>query len=212
MSGGDQAWVDGRLHRGMLSFRGCDVYITNCEFGNSAGPYAVDVEGSTSSISSCAFTLPLSGALSVQNGKGEVLGCRFVGSTGSGGKGGTAGVEVRSARVLVRDCDIVGMGGSGCKASATAKVLVMTSRFTGNRIALDVSDLAVVHASRNRMEGSDVVYFIHRSSPVLSGGHLTVHANELENNTRERDLDEFSTLVVTERPDPALTAQFGVVP
>jgi hypothetical protein len=91
-------------------------------------------------------------------------------------------------------------------------VLVMTSRFTGNHIALDVSDLAVVYASRNRIDGSDVVYYVHRSSPVLSGGHLTVHANELENNARERDLDEFSTLVVTERPDPALTAQFGVVP
>ncbi len=196
----------------MLSFRGCDVNITNCEFSNSAGPYTVDVEGSTLSISSCTFTLPRSGALSVQNGKGEVIGCRFVGATDTGVKRGTTGVEVRAARVLVRDCDIVGMGGSGCKASATAQVLVMTSRFTGNRIALDVSDLAVVHASRNRIEGSDVVYFVHRSSPVLSGGHLTVHTNELENNARERDLDAFSTLVVTERPDPALTAQFGVVP
>ncbi len=214
MSGGDQAWVDGRLHRGMLSFRGCDVNMTNCEFSNSAGLFTVDVEGSTLSMTSCAFMLPRSAALSVQNGKGEVISCRFVGSANAreGGKGGTVGVEVRSARLLIRDCDLVGMGHSGCRASATAQVLVMGSRFTGNHIALDVSDLAVMHATRDRIEGSDVVYFVHRSSPVLSGGHLTVHANELANNVQERDLDDFSTLVVAERPDPALTALFGVVP
>ncbi len=214
MSGGDQAWVDGRLHRGMLSFRGCDVEMTNCELGASHGPFAADVEGSTVSMTSCIIFLPKAGAVCVQNGKGELVGCRFVGSTdaGTGGKGGTVGVEVRSARVQLRDCDIVGMGDAGCRASATAQVLVLASRFTGNHIALDVSDLAVMHATRNRIERSEVVYRIHRSSPLLSGGHLTVHANELQDNVRERELDEFSTLVVTERPDPALTTIFGVIP
>jgi hypothetical protein len=211
MSGGDQTWVDGRLHRGMLSFRGCEVDMANCEFGSSAGPFAVDVEGGSLSMTSCAFVLPRSGALSVQNGKAEVISCRFVGST-EAGMGGTVGVEVRAARLLLRDCDIMGMGEAGCRASSLAQVLVMGSRFTGNRIALDVSDLAVVHAYRLRIVGQEVAYHVHRSSSVLSGGHLTVHVNELENNLRERDLDEFSTLVVTERPDPALIQQFGVVP
>ena len=209
ISGGAGATIQGVRHQAMLSVHHADVELQQCILNGFAGPVAFAQEHGKLALTDCQFESAVGALVQLEQVNGRVEGSSFRNAaddaTGSG-------LLLGGSEVLVRDCRFEKFATCALTAGDASQLLLIASRFEGNRTALELLDMSVAHASLNSFLSNTTAFHLARKYPALGGAVLFVHDNELDGNTTERELDRHSRITPLPAPDAKVWGQFGVVP
>ncbi len=207
ISGGSEARINGFYHSGMLSIHHADLVMEQCEISASNAEDAFNLKQGHALIRDCVFEDGHADLVDLDFVQGEVSGCTFRnGRSDSNGDG----LDVSGAQVLVRDCRFIKLLDKGISVGEASQVLVLSSRFEGNTLGMAVKDLSVTHVDGCTFIGNATAYGVYRKKPIHGGAYLFLYANELVDNAREREVDQYSKVEQRTAADPQVWARFGV--
>ncbi|MCB9185076.1 MAG: right-handed parallel beta-helix repeat-containing protein [Flavobacteriales bacterium] len=206
MSGGSEARMNGVYFSGMLAVHGAaTTVLENCIISGSGGEDLVNVKGGLVELRDCVFEDGFADLVDLDRCIGSVSGCVF--RSGRADANGD-GLDVSGARVRVVGCAFERMMDKGISVGEASQLLVMDSRFEGNRLALASKDLSVAYVSGNTFRDNGIVFGAYRKKPIYGGARVMRYANAYEGNTRDQEVDDLSAVVARDTLEEATLRMF----
>lgn len=196
----------GALQGTMISIRGAlNASFEHCEIEAASG-HALEVSGGHLTITDVNFYGGTGPLLSLDHARSEIRECNFRSARRSSVANG---IVINGERSLIDDCNFIGMTATTIAVGEAGQLLLMNNAFDGNAIAVEGSDLALIHASGNTFNKNGTIFKLQRIDPVQGGARVIRYPNQFTNNGHESLVDDYSGIDVKETLDPKIISDFG---